>query len=42
MKTAILLTILSLEQGCIAHVAFTGLSLDKYPCKPENLIVCLI
>ena len=35
----ILLAILAFEQGYCSHDSFTGLNLDKYPCKPEYLRV---
>ena len=38
----ILLAILAFEQGYCSHDSFTGLNLDKYPCKPEYLRVSIV
>ena len=37
----ILLAILAFDQGYCSHGSFTGLNLDKYPCKPEYLRVSI-
>ena len=41
MKTFVIFTIFVLAQSCLAHTMFTGLTSDKYLCKPENLKVKL-
>ena len=42
METFGVFTILVLGHTCVVHSMFTGLTMDKYLCKPENLRVNLL
>ena len=43
MKTStIVVTIIALQQAYLVNTFFRGMAMDNYPCKMENLRVCII